>query len=236
MSEGGIMEGNQAILEKVRASKQSAPCVSIYLKKPHSRLSEETASIALYRELSYARQLLENSFSRNEASDYLKPLLQLAKVELINEEPSMLALFRSGAATHSLRLKESAPPTTVVAENFHVRPLVKLERTVEPRSFEWALILCRRAIKEGRALTGLYQVAQALRSGKVQCLWVAEDATLWGMLNRKHGTIVLHPRQMNERDGDVLDDLAEWALDQGVEIHVLPLHQMPDQHAVIAEV
>lgn len=230
------MERNQAVLESVRASKQADPCVSIYLNKPHGRLSEETASIALYRELSYARRLLENSFSRQEAADYLRPLLQVAKDELMNEEPGTLALFRSGYTTQSLRLEKAAPPRTVVAENFHVKPLVKQEWLTEPQSFEWALTLCRRAMNEGRALTGLYQVAQALRSGKVHCLWVAEDVTLWGMLNQKHGTIVLHPRQMNDRDGDVLDDLVELALDQGVEVRVLPLHQIPGQHPIIAEV
>jgi hypothetical protein len=41
---------------------------------------------------------------------------------------------------------------------------------------------------------------------------------------------------MNDRDGDVLDDLLEWAMDLGIETQVLPRHQIPGQHPVIAEI
>jgi hypothetical protein len=223
-------------VESVRATKQDQPCVSIYFNKPSGRDPDFLPSIAFYRELAYARDLLEKSFSRQRAAEYLKPLLQVAKEEFVSDAPSTLGLFHSGDISSFVRLDEFVPSGTIVADSFHLKPLMKQEQKKEAQSLAKGLVLCRRAMSEGRVVTSLYEVAQALRSEKAHCLWVAEDVKVWGMLSRANGIIVLHPRQLNERDGDVLDDLAEWALDLGIDVQVLPRHQIPGQHLVIAEV
>ncbi len=218
------MDRRHSHIESLRANRQSAPCVSIYLNKPHSRLSGEVASIALYGELSYAKRLLENSFSRQKATDYLKPLLKLAKDELLSDESGTLALFKSGDASSCLLLKNSGPSQTFVADSFHIKPLLKRDGLVSPQS-----------TPSGNVVSSFFEVAQALKRGDVKRLWIAEDVSVWGLLNRERGSIVLHPKQLNERDGDVLDDLLEWGLDENVETFVLPIHQLPSQQPVIAE-
>jgi hypothetical protein len=223
------MNADQLNLERIRATRQDGPCVSIYLAPPQGALTEQTPVIQLHREMTYARDLLGTSMSKGAAADFLRPLWLVARDELLKEERGSIALFKSGEVAACVRLRGETPPRTVVARDYHVKPLFD-----EPPRL--AAELAERAIRDGRALTDLHPVAQALRAGRARRLWVAGDVTCWGILNRRRGSIVLHPRQLNDRDGDVLDDLAEWGLDQGIEVHVLPRDRIPGRHAVIAEI
>lgn len=224
---------NQRQLETIRSSKQAAPCVSIYLNKPNARLSEEVASIALYRQLVYARRLLETSQTPEQASNYLRPLWLVAQDELLNEGSGSIALFHSGEISTRVRLPERVPEQTVVADAFHIKPFAKAGFIRTSEQLENDIRGCRQALTRGDAITGLFEVAQALKSGRLRQLWIAEDVTLWGMLNRRLGSVVLHPQQLNARDGDILDDFCEWAIDQGCDLVILPKHQIPGQYQLI---
>ncbi|HUP58105.1 MAG TPA: hypothetical protein VM598_11675 [Bdellovibrionota bacterium] len=203
----------------MRSSRQGGPCVSIYFRKPHSRLSEQPPSIALAQELLYARTLLETRLPRRQAAEYLKPLLLVAQEELRKEREATFALFQSGEVSLCVPLPSGVAEGTVVSDTFHVKPLARAGRG---------------ELESGQTITGLFEIAQALRAGEVAELWVAEDVTLWGIVSRKRGTVVLHPRQLDARDGDILDDLFEWALDTGVSAQVRPLREIPGNQPAIA--
>jgi hypothetical protein len=207
-------------MHKIRAFRQEAPCVSIYLDMRHGRMPEQLASVALFHELRYARRLLESSMSARQAQEYVRPLLRAARNELLSEKPRTLGLFLSGEAVDVVPLSRRAKPVTIVADRFHVRPLAAGKAAHDPPVTE--------------AVTSLFGIAQALKAKRARKLWLAEDVVVWGLLSRKHGTAVLHPRQMNDRDGDVLDDLFEWALDEGVETSMLPIDRMPGRSPAIA--
>jgi hypothetical protein len=80
----------------------------------------------------------------------------------------------------------------------------------------------------------LDDVAQAAVRGRVRCLFAAEGSPIWGVLDRSTGEITLHPRQMNERDGDLVDDVCEEAYRRGAEVLVLPPGRMPTSQPVAA--
>src|SRR4051812_43677306 len=100
------MEHAYTTLERLKAEAGREPCVSIYFSKPDRRLSDKVTTIELYRRLAYARRLLETSRSRQEAADYVQPLLQIAKDELLSDASGTLALFKSGDVSMCLRLPQ----------------------------------------------------------------------------------------------------------------------------------
>jgi len=68
----------------------------------------------------------------------------------------------------------------------------------------------------------------------VQCLLVAEEESVWGLLDRKTGSIQIHQRQMDADDADVLDDVAEESLRRGGEVYVVPRASMPGSGPIAA--
>jgi len=68
----------------------------------------------------------------------------------------------------------------------------------------------------------------------VQLLLVAEDESVWGILDRKTGAIQVHERRMNADDADVLDDVAEESLKRGGEVYVVPRASMPGSGPIAA--
>src|SRR5688500_852135 len=106
------MERMESLLTTLRSEKPGAPCVSIYLNKPETRVSGKVASIELYRQLAYARNLLESSRSRREAANYVLPLLRVAKDELLSDTPGTMALFQVGEISICARVPGGAPEAT----------------------------------------------------------------------------------------------------------------------------
>ncbi|HSQ58934.1 MAG TPA: hypothetical protein VLT84_00640 [Acidobacteriota bacterium] len=86
----------------------------------------------------------------------------------------------------------------------------------------------------GLASDRLEEVAAAAVAGRVRCLFAEEGATVWGMLDRANGEIMLHDRQLHDRDGDLVDDVAEEAVVRGAEVYLLPRDRMPSASPVAA--
>lgn len=86
----------------------------------------------------------------------------------------------------------------------------------------------------GLASDRLEEIAAASVGGRVRCLFAEEGATIWGMLDRANGDVVLHDRQLHDRDGELVDDVAEEAFARGAEVYLLPRERMPSPSPIAA--
>jgi hypothetical protein len=100
---------------------------------------------------------------------------------------------------------------------------------IEERLAAFSDLLPRR-----RADTDLSTVARAVAHGRVRDLFVCEGQNVWGRLDRETGEIHLREGQVDSRDADILDDLAEMALMRGAAVRVLAPERMPGGAAVAA--
>jgi len=87
---------------------------------------------------------------------------------------------------------------------------------------------------KGEATDDLHRVARAAVRGKVRKILIASDQMLWGRLHPESGSIVLHPQQLDSRDDDILDDLAEAVLARGGRVLCLPSQELPTASPVAA--
>jgi hypothetical protein len=79
----------------------------------------------------------------------------------------------------------------------------------------------------GRATHHFLAVSRAAVHGQVRQLLVAENAHLWGRVDRVNGTIRQHAAQQDTHDDDILDDLAEAVLARAGEVLVVQPMRMP---------
>ncbi|TMQ48323.1 MAG: hypothetical protein E6K75_03340 [Candidatus Eisenbacteria bacterium] len=110
-------------------------------------------------------------------------------------------------------------------------PLVS--RVFESRVGIW-LERYRERVGTGLASDRIEEIAQAVVAGRIQCLLVAEEESVWGLLDRKTGALELHERQRDARDADVLDDIAEETFKRGGEVYVIPRSAMPGRKPIAA--
>jgi hypothetical protein len=89
-------------------------------------------------------------------------------------------------------------------------------------------------VSRSRALDEVRAIAQFAVQGRVRELLLAEDARLWGTLDRNSGELHLHGEQHDARDDDVLDDLSEAVLARGGDVYSLSPQRMPSMSSVAA--
>ena len=123
---------------------------------------------------------------------------------------------------------ERAPSDQIHAEAW---PIVS--RVLQERVETWVARYRERA-GTGRASEQLEEIAVAAVTGRVQLLLVAEEESVWGILDRKTGSVQVHARRMNAEDADVLDDIAEESLKRGGEVYVVPRPWMPGPGPIAA--
>tara|TARA_B100001248_G_scaffold261335_2_gene252196 strand:- start:24863 stop:25981 length:1119 start_codon:yes stop_codon:yes gene_type:complete len=114
------------------------------------------------------------------------------------------------------------------------RALHSISHQVEKKHISRILKQLQRASVGGMAEFDLHRVALQAAQRNIARLYIAEDQHIWGLLNRKNGTFILHPKQKDCFDDDILDDLAELVLQNGGEVALLPQSQMPNQAQVAA--
>jgi hypothetical protein len=119
------------------------------------------------------------------------------------------------------------------AEAIHAEAWPIVSRVFDARVETW---LERYRSRAGNGITSdiIEEIAVAAVSGRVQCLLVAEDESVWGILDRKTGAIEARDRQTDTQDADVLDDIAEEALKRGGEVYVIPRSTMPSKGPIAA--
>jgi len=86
----------------------------------------------------------------------------------------------------------------------------------------------------GLASDQIEEIGPAAVAGRVECLFVAEDESVWGALNRKTGSIERHEAGKGMEDADLLDDIAEEAYKRGAEVYVVARASMPGPGPIAA--
>jgi len=80
------------------------------------------------------------------------------------------------------------------------------------------------------ARRNIFQIAKAVAQGRVRKLMVADGVKIFGRFNPKTGALVIHPRDLDHEDDDILDDLAQDVLAKGGEVVVASKEDIPDGH------
>lgn len=80
---------------------------------------------------------------------------------------------------------------------------------------------------KNKLIDDLTKISRAALHGEVKTLFLRDKSEIWGQLDRRSGQISVHPRQLNGKDDDVLDDIACEVIRQGGEVIVLSPRDMP---------
>ena len=119
------------------------------------------------------------------------------------------------------------------ADQIHKEAWPLVSRVFESRVETW-LERYRERKGTGLATDRIEEIAQAAVAGRIQCLLVAEEVSVWGLLDRKTGALELHERQRDAQDADVLDDIAEETFKRSGEVYVIPRSSMPGASPIAA--
>jgi hypothetical protein len=108
-------------------AQQAPPCISIYLPTRRGGSHEDKKRYeGLVRR---ARELVHSNLSTSAVSELIDPLNELASLPLSADALEGLAVFRSTDTLLYYRLPASVPELTLVAESFHIRPLLAFLQT-----------------------------------------------------------------------------------------------------------
>lgn len=80
---------------------------------------------------------------------------------------------------------------------------------------------------KNKVIDDLVKISRAALHGEVKTLFLRDKSEIWGQLDRNSGQITVHPKQINAKDDDVLDDIACEVIRQGGEVIVLNPKDMP---------
>lgn len=100
-------------------------------------------------------------------------------------------------------------------------------------SLNHALRDLRRAENRGYCEYSIHQVSEALVNNELARIYVAEDKHLWGMMCEKTGKLSIHKKHMNCYDEDILDDIAEKAIRNGVDIIIVSSDKLPANSPIV---
>jgi len=112
------------------------------------------------------------------------------------------------------------------ADKIHADAWPIVSRVFDARVGTWVDRYRQRA-GTGIASERLEEIAIAAVTGRVRCLLVAEEESVWGILDRKTGAIERHEGRKGSEDADLLDDIAEEVFKRGGEVYVVPRAAMP---------
>lgn len=104
---------------------KSGPCISIYLPTHRYHPGTEQDPIRFKNALKEAERLLSDRYSPQEIRALLDPVAALPNVEFWRHQADGLAVLRSRDVLEQFRLPLIMPELVVVAESFHVRPLIR---------------------------------------------------------------------------------------------------------------
>ncbi len=91
-----------------------------------------------------------------------------------------------------------------------------------------------RLFSRGRSLDEVRAIAKFALEGRVSDLLLDRERNLWGRLDRKTGEVALFGERGNDRDEDVLDDVAEAVLLRGGHVWSVEASRMPTKSPVAA--
>lgn len=104
---------------------RSGPCVSIYMPTHRHHPAKEQDPIRFKNALKEAERLLSDRNSPAAISALLGPVAALPNDAFWRHQADGLAILRSPDVLEEFRIPLSVPELVVVAESFHVRPLIR---------------------------------------------------------------------------------------------------------------
>jgi hypothetical protein len=108
-------------------STQEPPCVSLY-QPTHRRHPENAQDTIRYRNLLKAAEAsLRQKYPKREVRDLLAPFLELAgSRDFWNHTLDGLAVLGADGSVRVHRLQRPVPEVVVVADSFHIKPLLRI--------------------------------------------------------------------------------------------------------------
>jgi hypothetical protein len=127
---------------------KSEPCLSLYMPIDRREPGIDPSPVRFRGALEEAERLLSDRYSARETRALLDPVAALVGGEFWRHQADGLAILRSPDVLEQFRLPLRVPNLVVVAESFHVRPLIRCLNSNE-RYFVVALGESRAAVFEG---------------------------------------------------------------------------------------
>lgn len=107
-------------------SPRPEPCISIYLPLPRHGRELGAAPVRFRALVREAEALLAERFDARRVREFLAPLAGLAEApDVFAPGPDGLAIFRADGLFESYRLRPAPPERAVVADSFHLKPLLR---------------------------------------------------------------------------------------------------------------
>lgn len=78
------------------------------------------------------------------------------------------------------------------------------------------------------------EILRGIREKRLQSITISLEAVRWGTVDPASGTVTYHRMQLDHRDDDILDDLAELAVKNGVDVKVVKQSHLPSKVEIIA--
>jgi hypothetical protein len=214
----------------------SGPCVSIYLPGRFARDSALAGRLVMR-----TRALLAHHYPAISAA-FVDGIEQFARLAATGGEAETgVALFKSERVEGFVPLVEPTTELAVVAESFHVRPLLPLiqapsgvARPMTKRDWGDALQAYDQARPLGLGTDSLSQICHAAAQGRVKSLFLEKSVHLWGRVCRASGAVRLEADPRYAAVDDILDDLAEMTIAAKGKVYVIPTRDMPTATAVCA--
>lgn len=110
----------QALLQS-----KSGPCISLYMTTHRQHPGTEQDPIRFKNGLKEAERLLSDRHPPEEIRELLDPVASLPSAEFWRHQADGLAVLRSRDVLEEFRLPLRVPELVVVADSFHVRPLIR---------------------------------------------------------------------------------------------------------------
>ena len=120
-----------------------APCLSLFMPTHRHRPDTEQDPIRFKNLLKTAEKLLAERYTSRDVRDFLEPLAALPDPWFWRYQMDGLALFRSADLAEHYHLPMRLPERVVVAESFHVKPLL---RFLQANQHYYVLALSQKAV------------------------------------------------------------------------------------------
>ncbi len=82
--------------------------------------------------------------------------------------------------------------------------------------------------------TDMSQIISSIKYKTAKTLLISKDSFLWGYIDWENDKVILNQKQSDAHDDDILDDLAEKAVNNGITLRVLDSYEMPFRASAIA--
>lgn len=107
----------------------SAPMISIYLSKESGALDNRALNEKWKESLNKAEILLLKDYSRSFVDAFMQPLRHDNSLKMMEQVDKGLIVFYSSQEKGYLKVQSSINDLTVVADTFHIKPLLRIKNT-----------------------------------------------------------------------------------------------------------